>query len=1414
MATRIGMSGPGDTDLVLRVGADGAPVTVPDAHFLFTAEFERAGSDLVLSDESGQTVRVVDYFSAATPVDLAAPNGALLRASVVDALAGPLAPGQYAQAGSASGAAPIGQVETLEGTATVQRTDGTRVSLKIGDPVFQGDVVQSGADSKLGITFIDKTVFTLSDEARMVLDELVYSPGGSDNSMLINLVQGTFVFVAGQVAPGGDMKVQTPVATMGIRGTTIITKVSEVDGTSTLSLDIDPDGGQGFYEIIDTASGLVLATVTRTGENWVITPPSEPGQPPNLTTIPKNDNELFNDQEALQFLYQTFQVASARFASSPDGDGNTNPQSSGPSSVPGSGVDSGVDPNNLDPLDPGFTPNTGEQDPAPQGEPEQPDTPPEGLLDNSDDQSSAPRQAPTSEGAFISTDEDTPSGGIDVPVEGTQPNDIVEVTITELPVRGLLLLDGEEVAVGDVLPIEDTELLTFSPNGEFEELTAQDLELLQFSYTVGFPGGPTSEPVVAVISVPGVNDDPVAVNETANGGENQTLTIDVLANDTDVDRNDDPSNFLLTQANILAQGGGSVQIVNNQLVFDPGTDFDGLADGQSAEVQVQYTMTDDEGAPSTAQVTITVDGENDAPAAMDDTASGGENQTLTIDVLGNDTDADNNDGPGNFELTQVSIISVTGDVQAGGSVQIVNDQLVFNPGTDFDTLGSNQSALVRVGYTMTDDQGTPSSAEVLITVDGQNDGPVAVNEAVGGTENQLLTIDVLSNDTDPDSDDTPSNFLLTQAAILSVTGAVLTDASVSIANNKLVFNPGTNFDSLGTTDTAVVTVQYTMTDDEGAPSIGEVAITVAGENDAPVAQQQIVETDTETQASGQLQVQDVDAGDSFTFAATSNGPSNGEVTILPDGAFTYIPDEAFQGFDAFEFQVTDLAGETSTATVTVEVASENFTNPNGQTIAFGIDGDSPLSSGIGIANVEIDVSEVSGAFINVSFVFDASGSLGALAYAEQMAAIQTAINDMRTQFANSQTQIDIQLVRFASVTTAVEHDLYATALDNVAALLPFTGGGTNFDDALAEAEDFFNGEPSGDQNFLFFTSDGQPFGSSATNPPWQTTAQNLQNAGVIISAFGIGPNISSATLDQIDNTGGSENVNQASDLSDAFSGTPIFAAELVDFSLNLVADGVNQGEIAGKDDLVDDGVNSDLPLADVAGLADLLGEENQFTATATFDFDGNLGTTGDQITLFSAETISASANPVSKTGTVGNDLLLGGFQNDDIDGEGGQDILLGFSGNDTLEVSDTTFHRVDGGTGQDTLVLDGTDLDLTSFDLSKLASIERIDLKDGSADTLTLDFTAVMNLSETVNEELDDILEAFLGVGNAPEHSLVVDGGASDTVELVNDASGSWTELAGPAFAGYDIYAFESAGGAILAAVAIDDDVAVPPASA
>jgi hypothetical protein len=98
---------------------------------------------------------------------------------------------------------------------------------KIGDPVYRGDVVQTGANGRVGITFTDGTAFNLSSNARRVLNESVYDPNGTSNSTLFSLTKGTFTFIAGKGAKTGDMKIDTPVATMGIRGTTPHVEISD-----------------------------------------------------------------------------------------------------------------------------------------------------------------------------------------------------------------------------------------------------------------------------------------------------------------------------------------------------------------------------------------------------------------------------------------------------------------------------------------------------------------------------------------------------------------------------------------------------------------------------------------------------------------------------------------------------------------------------------------------------------------------------------------------------------------------------------------------------------------------------------------------------------------------------------------------------------------------------------------------------------------------------------------------------------------------------------------------------------------------------------------------------------------------------------------------------------------------------------
>jgi hypothetical protein len=144
-------------------------------------------------------------------------------------------------------AKPIGKVVTATGSVTIERANATVIQakvagdagqLKAGDFVYQGDVVQTGADGRLGINFTDGTAFNLSSNARMALSEFVYDRDGKPNSTLFNLTKGTFTFVAGKIAKTGDMKIDTPVATLGVRGTTPHVEISD-DGTVKFSTLIE-----------------------------------------------------------------------------------------------------------------------------------------------------------------------------------------------------------------------------------------------------------------------------------------------------------------------------------------------------------------------------------------------------------------------------------------------------------------------------------------------------------------------------------------------------------------------------------------------------------------------------------------------------------------------------------------------------------------------------------------------------------------------------------------------------------------------------------------------------------------------------------------------------------------------------------------------------------------------------------------------------------------------------------------------------------------------------------------------------------------------------------------------------------------------------------------------------------------------
>jgi hypothetical protein len=154
---------------------------------------------------------------------------------------------------------PIGKVVTATGAVTIEHADAIVVQAnvsgqagqsKVGDLVYRGDVVQTGADGRIGINFNDGTSFNLSSNARMALTEFVYDPNGKSNSTLFNLSKGTFTFVAGKIAKTGDMKIDTPVATMGVRGTTPHIEISD-DGTVKFSTLVE----EGKSKLMKKAAG-------------------------------------------------------------------------------------------------------------------------------------------------------------------------------------------------------------------------------------------------------------------------------------------------------------------------------------------------------------------------------------------------------------------------------------------------------------------------------------------------------------------------------------------------------------------------------------------------------------------------------------------------------------------------------------------------------------------------------------------------------------------------------------------------------------------------------------------------------------------------------------------------------------------------------------------------------------------------------------------------------------------------------------------------------------------------------------------------------------------------------------------------------------------------------------------------------
>jgi hypothetical protein len=298
------------------------------------------------------TALVLEVSAPATPAMAYAPSNALESTATSVALSTTAAPTRLAQAqpspppapspAPASPAAastqpaasdePVGNVATLTGTASVVRNHQNAVPLKLKDDIYLNDVLQTSVSSTLGVTFNDETTFNLTANASITVDDYIYQDGGKQNSALFDVTKGTVAFVASAVAKTGNMKIATPTATLGIRGTTGLVEVNGAGGGAhNIKLYPDPDGHVGTIDVNDR-SGARLGSLTQGSSGFTI----RAGAGGRLTAAPMmiSPREAARDQGIVRQVHAA-QAVGRRVVTEQRALRRANPNRTNPRGAPG-----------------------------------------------------------------------------------------------------------------------------------------------------------------------------------------------------------------------------------------------------------------------------------------------------------------------------------------------------------------------------------------------------------------------------------------------------------------------------------------------------------------------------------------------------------------------------------------------------------------------------------------------------------------------------------------------------------------------------------------------------------------------------------------------------------------------------------------------------------------------------------------------------------------------------------------------------------------------------------------------------------------------------------------------------------------------------------------------------------------------
>ena len=213
-------------ETILFKAGEASSIKLPDSSYIRDAEILRDGMDLVLKADHGQ-VTLEHYFSGENQPTLTGPDSAVLTPDLVNSF---VKSGQeYASNLSATDESPVGQVDELSGEATVTRTDGSIETIHMGTEIYQGDIIETAGNGAVNITFSDDSSFAVSEDARIAIDEYVFDPSTESGAQDFSVLKGVFVYTSGLIGRDDpdDVNIETPVGSIGIRGTIIAGDVDQ-----------------------------------------------------------------------------------------------------------------------------------------------------------------------------------------------------------------------------------------------------------------------------------------------------------------------------------------------------------------------------------------------------------------------------------------------------------------------------------------------------------------------------------------------------------------------------------------------------------------------------------------------------------------------------------------------------------------------------------------------------------------------------------------------------------------------------------------------------------------------------------------------------------------------------------------------------------------------------------------------------------------------------------------------------------------------------------------------------------------------------------------------------------------------------------------------------------------------------------